>query len=47
MLRTRKPLLVSRAEADELIAQGVFQTAGPRATSWLGVPLVCDGGRWA
>ena len=43
VLRTRKPLLVSRAEADELIAQGVFQTAGPRATSWLGVPLVCDG----
>ena len=43
VLRTRKPLLVSRAEADELIAQGVFQTVGPRATSWLGVPLVCDG----
>ena len=33
VLRTRKPLLVSRAEADELIAQGVFQTVGPRATS--------------
>ena len=43
VLHTRKPLLVSRAEADELIAQGVFQTAGPRANSWLGVPLVCDG----
>ena len=43
VLRTRKPLLVSRAEADELIAQGAFQTVGPRANSWLGVPLVCDG----
>ena len=34
VLRTRKPLLVSRAEADELIAQDVFHTLGPRATSW-------------
>lgn len=43
VLRTRKPLLVNRAEADEMIAQGLFQTVGPRANSWLGVPLVCDG----
>lgn len=43
VLRTRKPLVVSQDEVDVLIDQGLVQTAGPRANSWLGVPLVCDG----
>ncbi|GIX34728.1 MAG: bifunctional diguanylate cyclase/phosphodiesterase [Lysobacteraceae bacterium] len=44
VLRTGKPLLADRAAIDALIASGEVQGSGSRATSWMGVPLICDSG---
>jgi signal transduction histidine kinase len=40
VLRSRKPLLASRGEIDQLVAAGEMQTVGSRCVCWLGVPLL-------
>nr|WP_282452582.1 EAL domain-containing protein [Lysobacter sp. CAU 1642] len=44
VLRTGQALLADRATIDRLSEQGEISSFGPRATMWLGVPLVCDSG---
>lgn len=41
VLRTSKALLASAAEIDRLHDEGKIQLVGPKAQSWLGVPLIC------
>ena len=43
LLRTGKPLLVSREQIDELSAAGEMQTLGAPSVCWLGVPLMQNG----
>lgn len=42
VLRTGRALLADRASIEELTAEGAIATYGPRAYSWLGVPLICN-----
>ena len=44
VLRTGQALLADRETIDRLNQQGEITSFGPRATMWLGVPLVCDAG---
>ena len=44
VLRTGQALLADRATIDRLNQEGEITSFGPRATMWLGVPLVCDAG---
>ncbi len=42
VLRTGRALLTDRAGIEQMVADGLVQSFGPPARSWLGVPLVCD-----
>ena len=44
VLRTGQAMLADRTTIDRLTEQGEISSFGPRATMWLGVPLVCDAG---
>ena len=44
VLKHGRPLLVSRREIDEMIADGLVRSSGTRSACWLGVPLI-DGER--
>ncbi len=44
VLKSGRPLLVTRREIDEMIGSGLVRSSGTRSTCWLGVPLI-DGDR--